>query len=82
VRLSLFKPLPNTPFDRMYQRQPEKYARLKHFKWDYKLARGLYRYQPSREKAYRKEKRKLLDIVYAINKKPLSDDAQQFNGMM
>lgn len=82
VRLSLFKPLPNTPFDRMYQRQPEKYARLKHFKWDYRLARGLYRYQPSREKAYRKEKRKLLDIVYAINKKPLSDDAQQFNGMM
>jgi radical SAM superfamily enzyme YgiQ (UPF0313 family) len=82
VRLSLFKPLPNTPFDRMYQRQPEKYVSLKHFKWDYRLARGLYRYHPSREKAYRKEKRKLLDIVYAINKKPLSDDAQQFNGMM
>jgi radical SAM superfamily enzyme YgiQ (UPF0313 family) len=82
VRLSLFKPLPNTPFDRMYQRDPEKYASLKQFKWDYKLARGLYRYHPNREKAYRKEKRKLLKIVYAINKKPLSDDAQQFNGMM
>ena len=82
VRLSLFKPLPNTPFDRMYQRQPEKYASLKQFKWDYKLARGLYRYHPNREKAYRKEKRILLDIVYAINKKPLTDDAQQFNGMM
>ena len=82
VRLSLFKPLPNTPFDRMYQRDPEKYSSLKQFKWDYKLARGLYRYHPNREKAYRKEKRALLKIVYAINRKPLSDDAQQFNGMM
>jgi radical SAM superfamily enzyme YgiQ (UPF0313 family) len=82
VRLSLFKPLPSTPFDRMYQRQPEKYVSLKHFKWDYKRARGLYRYHPSREKAYRKEKRQLLEIVYAINRKSLRDDAQQFNGMM
>lgn len=82
VRLSLFKPLPNTPFDRMYQKNPEKYKSLQQFKWDYKLARGLYRYHPSREKAYRKAKRELLKIVYEINKKPLSDDAQQFNGMM
>ncbi|MCK5901700.1 MAG: radical SAM protein [Cocleimonas sp.] len=82
VRLSLFKPLPNTPFDRMYQRNPERYNSLTHFKWDYQQARGLYRYQPSREKAYRKAKRELLDIVYHINKKPLQDDAQQFNGMM
>ncbi|HIO92543.1 MAG TPA: B12-binding domain-containing radical SAM protein [Leucothrix mucor] len=82
VRLSLFKPLPDTPFDRMYQKNPDKYVSLKQFKWDYKLARGLYRYHPSREKAYRKEKRELLKIIYAINKKPLTDDAQQFNGMM
>ena len=82
VRLSLFKPLPETPFDRMYQRQPQKYKNLKNFKWDYKLARGLYRYYPNQEKAYRKAKRELLDIVYAINSKALSDDANQFNGMM
>ena len=82
VRLSLFKPLPDTPFDRMYQKKPEKYISLTQFKWDYRLARGLYRYQPNREKAYRIEKRKLLKLVYGINKKPLSDDAQQFNGMM
>ena len=80
--MSLFKPLPDTPFDRMYQKNPDKYVSLKQFKWDYKLARGLYRYHPSREKAYRQAKRELLKIVYMINKKPLSDDAQQFNGMM
>lgn len=82
VRLSLFKPLPNTPFDRMYQKNPEKYISMKQFRWNYKLARGLYRYHPNRNKAYRKAKRELLSIVYAINKKPLTDDAQQFNGMM
>jgi len=82
VRLSLFKPLPNTPFERMYRRNPEKYDKLKQFKWDYRLARGLYRYQENREKAYRKAKRELLDIVYAINRKALVDDAKQFNGMM
>jgi len=82
VRLSLFKPLPDTPFDRMYQRNPEKYSNLKQFKWDYKLARGLYRYHPSRKKAYRQAKRELLKIVYEINRKALNDDAKQFNGMM
>ena len=82
VRLSLFKPLPETPFDRMYQKQPEKYTNLKNFKWDYKLARGLYQYQPNQEKSYQKAKRELLRIVYQINQKPLNDDAQQFNGMM
>lgn len=82
VRLSLFKPLPETPFDRMYQRNPEKYNSLKKFQWDYKLARGIYSYQPNHEKNYRKAKRELLKIIYEINKKPLSDDAKQFNGMM
>ncbi len=82
VRLSLFKPLPETPFDRLYQKQPEKYTSLQNFKWDYKLARGLYRYQPSQDKAYRKAKRKLLNIVYAINSKVLNNEARQFNGMM
>ena len=82
VRLSLFKPLPDTPFDRMYQKNPEKYKSLRQFKWDYKLARGEYRYHPSRKKAYRKAKRELLKIVYEINRKPLQDDAKQFNGMM
>ena len=82
IRLSLFKPLPETPFDRMQQRNPEKYKQLKKFKWDYKLARGIYHYRPHHEKAYRKAKRKLFKTIYEINKKPLSDDAKQFTGMM
>lgn len=55
---------------------------MKNFKWDYKLARGLYQYKPPRDTEYRRQKNKLLTQVYAINKKPLRNDAQQFNGMM
>ena len=82
IRLSLFKPLPDTPFDRMYRKTPEKYTSLQNFKWDYLLARGEYRYSPSREKEYRKAKNELLQLVYEINRKPIKDDARQFNGMM
>ena len=82
IRLSRFKPLPDTPFDRIYQKQPERFPYMKHFKWDYKLARGLYQYLPPRDKAYRQQKNKLLEQVYKINCKMLRNGAKQFNGMM
>lgn len=82
IRLSRFKPLPDTPFDRIYQKQPERFPYMKHFKWDYKLARGLYQYLPPRDKQYRANKNQLLEQVYKINCKTLRNDAQEFNGMM
>ena len=82
IRLSRFKPLPDTPFDRLYQKQPERFPYLKHFRWDYKLARGLYQYRPPRDKEYRQQKNRLLKQVYQINCKALRDDASEFNGMM
>ena len=82
IRLSRFKPLPDTPFDRLYQKQPERFPYMKHFSWDYKLARGLYQYMPPRDKEYRQQKNRLLKQVYQINCKALRDDASEFNGMM
>jgi len=82
IRLSRFKPLPDTPFDRLFLKKPERFPYMKNFKWDYKLARGLYQYKPPRDKEYRRQKNKLLNQVYAINRKSLRNDAQQFNGMM
>jgi radical SAM superfamily enzyme YgiQ (UPF0313 family) len=82
IRLSRFKPLPDTPFDRLYQKQPERFPYIKHFSWDYKLARGLYQYMPPRDKEYRQQKNRLLKQVYQINCKALRDDASEFNGMM
>ena len=82
IRLSRFKPLPDTPFDRLFLKKPERFPYMKNFKWDYKLARGLYQYKPPRDREYRNQKNKLLSQVYAINRKSLRNDAQQFNGMM
>ncbi len=82
IRLSRFKPLPDTPFDRLFMKKPERFPYMKNFKWDYKLARGLYQYKPPRDKEYRLQKNKLLTQVYHINRKSLRNDAQQFNGMM
>ncbi|PWQ93897.1 B12-binding domain-containing radical SAM protein [Leucothrix arctica] len=82
IRLSRFKPLPDTPFDRIYQKQPDRFPYMKNFKWDYKLARGLYQYYPPRDAEYRKQKNLLLGLVYDINRKTLRDDAKEFNGMM
>ncbi len=82
VRLSKFKPLPETPFDRIYKKAPERMPNLSLFKWDYQLARGLYRYHPPKARAYRKAKNQLLNIVHRINSKALRDDAKEFNGMM
>jgi radical SAM superfamily enzyme YgiQ (UPF0313 family) len=82
IRLSRFKPLPDTPFDRIYQKKPDRFPYMKNFTWDYKLARGLYQYYPPRDTEYRKQKNLLLRLVYDINRKTLRDDAKEFNGMM
>lgn len=82
IRLSKFKPLPDTPFDRIYNKAPQKFPYFSNLKWDYRLARGLYRYKPPNTLAYRKAQKQLLDIVYKINSRPLRDNAKEFNGMM
>jgi radical SAM superfamily enzyme YgiQ (UPF0313 family) len=82
IRLSKFKPLPETPFDRIYSKAPHKFPYFSNLKWDYRLARGLYQYKPPRTIAYRKAQRKLLDIVHHINSQALRDSAKEFNGMM
>lgn len=82
VRLSKFKPIPGTPFDRIYNKAPEKFPYFSKLKWDYQLARGLYQYNPPRAIEYRKAQNRLLEIVHYINKQPLRDNAKEFNGMM
>ncbi len=82
IRLSKFKPIPETPFDRIYNKAPEKFPYFSKLKWDYRLARGLYQYNPPRAIEYRKAQKALLEIVHHINKQPLRDNAKEFNGMM
>ena len=82
IRLSKFKPLPETPFDRIYTKAPEKFPYFSKLKWDYRLARGLYQYKPPRALEYRKAQKALIEIVHHINRQSLRDNAKEFNGMM
>lgn len=82
VKLSGFKAIPGTAFERRLDRRPEKFPSIKNFKWDYRFAQGNYNYQVNDKKKYRKAKVELLKIVHTINKKEIMDSAQQFNGLM
>ena len=50
--------------------------------WNHRYGRARYRYQGGSDIAYRRAKRKLLSIVHAINRKPLSGEAGVFDGLM
>ncbi len=82
VRLSLFKAIPGTRFDRDYQRRPESFPGLVDLEWDHRLARGHYRYTPATKRRYRKAKTRVLDAVYAINRRPLRPGVEMFDGLM
>lgn len=82
VRLSRFKPVPGTRFERLYARKPNRFPGIEGLKWRYGEARAAYRYAPARSHAYRRAKAELLDLVYAINRKPLPESAAIFNGLM
>lgn len=82
VKLSRFKAIPGTAFETRMARRPEKYPNVIQPEWDYRYARARYQYPAARDLAYRRAKVNLLKVVHKINRKPLMDSAQQFNGLM
>ena len=82
VKLSRFKAIPGTAFETRIARRPEKFPNVVNPEWDYRHARARYQYPIARNPAYRRSKNNLLEVVHRINRKPLMDSAQQFNGLM
>lgn len=82
VRLSRFKAIPNTRFDKLYRKRPSRFSGIKNFHWDHRYARAAYEYSEASDKEYRKAKWALLNIIHQINQEPLRDDAVQFDGLM
>ena len=82
VRLSRFAAIPGTRFHDRYQRHPEQYTDLTHFEWAFGEARARYRYAPAAQRAYRRRKTELLNIVHRINSRPLRTGAEAFDGLM
>ncbi|WP_252257612.1 B12-binding domain-containing radical SAM protein [Erythrobacter aurantius] len=79
VRFNDFSLLPDTPIwnDVRNSRTPLDIIRL-----DTQRGRAIYRNRDARSKDYRRAKRRALNAVYAINKRPLRDAARQFDGLM
>jgi anaerobic magnesium-protoporphyrin IX monomethyl ester cyclase len=82
VRISRFKAIPGTRFERLYARFPDRFPGLQAFAWRYGEGRADYVYRPAADRAYRRAKADVLARIYAINRKPLPTDAAVFNGLM
>ncbi|WP_419810470.1 B12-binding domain-containing radical SAM protein [Bacterioplanoides sp.] len=82
LHLSKFKAIPSTAFETRYNKKPSKYPSISNMTWDNTFARADYKFTPPRKNQYRKAKRELIRLIHEINKKPLLDSAQQFNGIM
>ena len=82
LHLAKFKAIPSTPFESRYKDKPEKYPTLSHLEWNYTYARADYKFTPSAKGKYRAAKRQLIKLIHQVNKKPILDSAQQFNGVM
>ena len=82
VRPARFKAIPGTRFEQLYENRPTRFNGIKVINWDHRYARAAYEYKPAIEPSYRKTKRDILGLVHQINRKPLRDDAIQFDGLM
>ena len=82
IRLSHFKAIPGTRFDKLYSKRPSRFSSIKNFHWDYRYARAAYQATDTSAKDYRQAKWALLQIIHQINQQALRDDAVQFDGLM
>lgn len=82
VKLSKFKAIPGTGFQDRLERKPHKYPSVTRFQWDFMLARARFLFRPPQMRQYRRAKARLIRLVHQLNRKSLTDEAQQFNGVM
>ncbi len=82
IRLSLFKAIPGTRFATLYEAKKSRFPGLQNFNWDFRYNRAAYQYHPTDQTGYRQARHRLLNLVHEINRRPLRDTMQQFDGLM
>lgn len=82
IRLSLFKAIPGTRFAESYEKKKERFSDIDNLIWDHRYNRAIYDDTSPDSRAYRKAKNRLLRLIHEINRKPLRDNMQQFDGLM
>ncbi|MBE1302304.1 MAG: radical SAM protein [Alteromonadaceae bacterium] len=82
LHLAKFKAIPSTAFETRFKKKPFKYPSISHLEWNNMFARADYKFSPPEKNKYRNAKRRLIKLIHDVNKRPLMDSAQQFNGIM
>jgi len=82
VRLSRLKAIPGTRFQERWDADPSRYPGIRDLQWNHRFARAAYAYTPAHDADYRAAEVQLLKLVHGINRKPLRDGAQVFDGLM
>ena len=82
VRINRFKAIPGTPIHTKLLEDPEAMPGMRNIRWDERNARASFVYEPGCDPVYRQVKRRVLDLVHAINKKPIPGTAAAFDGLM
>ncbi|WP_301091058.1 radical SAM protein [Sphingomonas sp.] len=82
IRFNDFSILEDTPIWHQLMAQDGAYPGLAIEGVDKRHAKASYVYKPSRHPDYRRARRRVLEAVHAINRRPLRDEARMFDGLM
>jgi radical SAM superfamily enzyme YgiQ (UPF0313 family) len=82
IRFNEFSILEGTPVHTAMREEPAKFPQLKILDFEPRHANARYVNVDSASRAYRRAKSRVLDAVYAINRRPVRRNAQAFDGLM
>jgi radical SAM superfamily enzyme YgiQ (UPF0313 family) len=81
IHMSPFKAIPGTRFARRHDGDPSRYADVHDLQWDHAYATATFRHRPPSPRAYRRERARVLNLVHRINRRALTGQALEFNGV-
>ena len=82
VMLNRFQIMTGTHFHRALERHPERFAGVTRVTHNHRLAQVDHHYLPTERRDYRRAVTRLLKAVHHINRRPLSERAREFEGVM
>lgn len=81
INMSPSKAIPGTGFARRYDADPQRYPDLLDMRWDHHEATATFTHRPPSPRTYRRQRARVLNLVHRINRKPLRNQALEFDGV-
>jgi anaerobic magnesium-protoporphyrin IX monomethyl ester cyclase len=82
VMLNRFQIMTGTHFHRALERHPERFPGVTRVTTNHRMAQVDHHYRPTERRDYRRAVMRLLKAVHHINRRPLSERAREFEGVM